>query len=488
MRYSCVDSLLVLHAYIQNLQFDQPMPAQIQVDRSVVKAKRYDKGYFEWELDLLSRELIQHAPMAGRYTLRNWAEFADTLNAIKHLENEISGRTGKLLQKYILVELGRIAYRQFHWQQKPKATTLSRYYKIFGQPELAAIVERETGLTPRELYLIGMSLTGHYLHSGVHVFPIDAREIGITPEKMRNFLRHFSAPLSTLKQLAAETQSHNEDFAFSRNPLAAFPLVHAGWNGRHCVIAPIPTLLFDRFTAGIYYEIVKNPQFSNTFGSAFQRYVGEVLAVSLGKDRFTVYPEVEYQIGKKRKDSADWIASDPSGSLFIECKTKRMRSDSKIALVDTSPLLRDLLKVSDFVVQIYKSIQDAKDGHYPHWTSSGTPIFPVIVLLDEWYLFDPNLEETLNARVVEKLKEWDIDADILSSSPYEIVSCADFELLMQVVAQSGIQSVMSAKHAAGKSKWNMGVFLANEFKAEIGKAKALFRDDIDEIHPSLVQQ
>jgi hypothetical protein len=163
-----------------------------------------------------------------------------------------------------------------------------------------------------------------------------------------------------------------------------------------------------------------------------------------------------------------------------------MRSDSKMALIDTSPLLRDLLKISDFVVQIYKSIRDAKDGRYPHWKSNGTPIFPIIVLLDEWYLFDPTLEETLDARVVEKLKEWNIDPDILSSSPYEIVSCADFELLMQVVAQVGIQKVMSAKHTAEKSKWNMGVFLANEFKAETGRAKALFRDDIDGIHPALV--
>ena len=487
-RYSCVDSLLVVHAYIQNLQFNRPMPDGIQVDPVVARAQGYEKHYFEWELDLLSRELIQHAPLSGRHTLRNWGEFANTLNALKDIEGAVSRRTGELLRRNILIEMGRNAYRQFHWQRKPDAATLARYYKIFGQAGLDAIIEREIGLTARELYIVGMALTGHFLNSGAHIFPIAAQEIGISPEKMKSFLRRFSAPLSTLKQLALETQAHNEDFAYSRNPLTVFPLVHAGLNGRHCVIAPIPTLLFDRFTAGVYYEIVKHPEFAHAFGNAFQRYVGEVLEVCLSNGSFAIYPECEYHLGKNRKNTVDWIVSDCSGNMFFECKTKRMRSDSKMALADTSPLLRDLLKISDFVVQIYKSIQDAKDGHYPNWAPNDKPVYPLVVLLDEFYLFDAGLAETLNARISEKLLERNINPSILISSPYTIVSCADLEILMQVIAERGVQRVMDAKKEGEKSKWNMGVFLSNEFKSELDRTGELFPTGIDEIHPVLAQQ
>jgi len=34
----------------------------------------------------------------------------------------------------------------------------------------------------------------------------------------------------------------------------------------------------------------------------------------------TVFPEHPYHVGKYRKDSVDWIVSDRTADLFIECK------------------------------------------------------------------------------------------------------------------------------------------------------------------------
>jgi len=106
--------------------------------------------------------------------------------------------------------------------------------------------------------------------------------------------------------------------------------------------------------------------------------------------------------------------------------------------------------------------------------------------LEEWFLFDRVLTSVLNGRVAEKLAALNINPDVLGASPYTIVSCADCELLMQVVGMTDIQRVMSKKHAEERSTWLVGVFLHSDFKEQLGQlGKGLFLEELDEIHPQL---
>ena len=142
-RYSLVESLFVVHSYMQYLQFNQPMPKLIEIDPAVAAKMGYERNCYEWELDLLSRQLLQHAPVAGIFSLTRWGEFANTLNLLKQLDNAISQRAGKLIDDNIFLEVGRIAYRQFPWQERPNSWRLARYYKIFGNSAVDAIVNAE---------------------------------------------------------------------------------------------------------------------------------------------------------------------------------------------------------------------------------------------------------------------------------------------------------------------------------------------------------
>src|ERR1700733_14766463 len=229
-RYSLIDSLYVIYAYVQYLQFRQPLPTDIEVDQRVVGGQRHDKPFHEWELDLLSRQLLQHARMAGKFSLRRWNEFANTVNSLKALEDAISERTGTLLRDNILLELGRLAYRQFPWQERPNARRLVRYYKIFNDPEVDKIIQSEMGLTATEIYLLGLAFTGHFLNHFAFPYPMTLNEIGVSEEKTKLFVRHFSVPLSKLVDLAKASELRDENFAFSQNPLKIFPMVHVGLN------------------------------------------------------------------------------------------------------------------------------------------------------------------------------------------------------------------------------------------------------------------
>ncbi len=330
-------------------------------------------------------------------------------------------------------------------------------------------------------------MTGHFLTKFAYSFPISFVDLGVSDEKFKRFLQHFATPLSELIKMASASEFRNEDFSYSQNPLRIYPLARTGIGGRHTLIAPIPSFLFHRFTSGVYYELVRNEAFGAAFGPSFQRYIGEALTAALPKDRFSILPEAEYHVGKNREDSVDWIASDGSGHLFVECKTKRMRLNSKIALVDIESLQADISKVADFAFQLYQTMDDANSGHYPHWRPDDKPVYPLIVLLEEWYLFDPRLEEEIEKQIMEKLAARGIDPQVVKKCPFSICSTGDFEVLVQVIAMTGIAAVFEKRRALDRTKWNMKGFLFSQFGdvvAKIGKG-GLFPDELRSLHPDM---
>ena len=488
-RYPLIESLFVVHAYMQHLQFGNPMPDAIEMDATVASKTGYDRNYYEWELDLLALELLRHAPMLARFSLTRWSEFANTLNMLEGIgQRYLVARRRSNERQHLCWSWGRIAYREFPWQEHPNHWRLTRYYKIFfSDPAVDSIISAEIGLTARELYLLGLAFTGHFLTKVIYPYPADLSVLGISDEKRRIFTRRFSRPLSELSRMAAESELRDENFNYSVNPLRIFPMAHVGFSGKHVVIAPIPTYLFHRFTAGLYYELTDNRGFGNALGDSFQRYIGDVLKAALPVDVFVILAEEEYHIGKNRKDTIDWIASDAAAHLFVECKTKRMRLSSRIALADTNSLASDVAKIADFVVQAYKTINDARSRQYPHWRPDARPVYPGIVLLEDWYLFDFRLEQALEKQIAEKLGVSGIDPSVMVTSPYSICSSSEFEILAQVIAVAGIAPVLQRKHTGERTKWNMKSFLLSEFGdavREIGK-RGLFDEALDPIHPAL---
>ena len=129
--------------------------------------------------------------------------------------------------------------------------------------------------------------------------------------------------------------------------------------GVETIVCPLPTLLFWRMTDGVYYEIYSHTNFGAYYGSAFEAYVGSVIAKSQHDHRFTVYPEEKYTIGKHEKRTVDWIIDDESATAFIECKTKRLRLAAKAELSSEEELDKELEIAAGFVAQVYRTIHDS---------------------------------------------------------------------------------------------------------------------------------
>jgi len=85
------------------------------------------------------------------------------------------------------------------------------------------------------------------------------------------------------------------------------------------------------------------------------------------RERTRLYPECEYRVGKESKRTVDWIVDQEGAALFVEAKTKRMRFEAKVEIVQEDILPIELDKLAAMIVQVYKSIRDYRDGRYPNY-------------------------------------------------------------------------------------------------------------------------
>jgi hypothetical protein len=481
------DSLRVIHAYMQHLQFDQPLPDDIQTLPFFRNAKtRLEKHVLEWELDTLSLELLVNAVYPDsplpRDTLRRWDCLAGVVNKLKTLED---GLVGLYPSGSGLREIHRIAHRQFPWQRRPNSSSIARYFKIFSQPDLHAIFERTIGLGARELYRFGLVLTGHFLTAFSMEYPPRIEIPDLSRTKLDVLLGRIAQPIDALRRLARERHVVDATYAYLFNPLREYPLARQLLNGREYLLAPIPTFLFHRFTEGVYYEINRETGFADAFGNSFQAYVGEVIKRATAGTALAVYPEAEYWVGKNRKDTADWVVTDDTAALFVECKTKRLRLQAKTDIDSPETLERELAILILSLVQIYKTLRDYQLGYYPNIPArQNQKIYPVVVTLEEWFAFGPEIIREIDLRLHESLAAEGLDPSVARAMPYSLVSTSDFERLVQVIATAGIDPVLAKKTIDPEPRqWTMEAFLRHAFLGELKSTSFLFPEVMEEIVP-----
>ncbi len=477
------DTLRVLWAYTQNLQFDKAIPSDIQVFEQSHQSRRISMP--EWELETLMREAIINCQenLASFRTLKMWNYFSNTINKLRDLENGIAAKY--VNKDTIFNEFFRLAHRQFHWQSPPNKRDIIRYFKIFNYPTISNIVENNVGLTTEQLYLMGFLVWGHFIDNFSLTFPIQILDVPeVSSQDLGKFINCFSEDFSNIKKICLENQEMNEKFVYALFPLRFYPLIKTNYLGKDSLICPSPSLFVWRLTGGLYYDICRKKNFDNEFGKSFQKYVGEVLKVG-GAGNIGVIPEEEFLDGKNRKDTVDWIAEDKESAIFIECKAKRITLMTKTELEVANGLEKDLDILAEAVMQLYKNIRYYGENKYPSYKLNSKKIFPLVVTLEDWHLFGKILE-ILNQRVEKGLKDLNLPLQLLIDYPYAICSVRDLEIMVQIMATTGIKDFMDKKLNSEKREWEFKPFMLEVYKDEITNVKLLFEDDFFSIFPERI--
>jgi len=489
-RANLESSLRAIHGHIIHQQFNKPLPTYIRNlpfgyndSRTFLDFIKFH--LFPWDLEIITKELIINAPIAGGpKSLEDWNYLARGINKLKDLDGEIA----KLYidKEHVLLELHRIAHRQFKWQINPNLDTVARYWKIYNCQKLQKIINQAIGLTLRDIFAISLGLQGFYMTKFALFYPPKIQIKGISNEILDQFLLHFSKDIDDLRELLIEEQGLNENFMYEFNSLRAFPLINMDYVGRKSLICPIPSLLYERLTTGIYYEIFNLPGFDEAFGECYQHYIGEVL--QQGAKSVRVFPEQEYGSRRDRKRTVDWTISKGNWSLFIECKTKRLTLGAKINLYSTTELNNEIGKMADFIIQLYKNILDYENNLFPQFRfNRQIKIYPLVVTLEEWYLFGDKLLALLDEQLTLRFKREKLPDRLLSQYPYSVCSTNELEHLIQVIDVVGIEAVFSEKAKAKDYKmWTMMNFLSDKFGKELQSARKLFTAEFDKIVESWI--
>jgi hypothetical protein len=484
------DSLSVIWAYCQYLQIDNfSFPKDIEVSSVFLRDNLPQRFAAEWEFELLAKEVILNSASVatkGR-TLRQWKTLAEVINTIKDLENDIYGAFGST--EAILVEMIRIAHRQFIWQgNRPNGASIIRYYKVFNRPGIDKICLQRIGLNVWQIYMCGVAAMGHFLERPALVIPITSQIEALPADMFEKFFAFMSRPLSDLRAQLKNEQQYNANFAYAYSSLRAYPLVELTDRGRIALLCPLITLLFWRFTGGLYYELIAVPEFANEFGEGFQSYVGEVIERTC-PDPMRRLRELEYSVGKAKKRSVDWIVADKSAALFLECKSKRLSWGAKASLNDLSALGADIDNMASAVIQIYRTLSDYQNNAYPHFPfEEQRRVFPAVVTLENWRMFGPVMMNMLAQAVASKINAAGLSPKILEDMPYAIFAIEELEIALQIMQANGIADFICGKLMSSEMReWEWRGYMSERYPKSF-PARDIFDKDYHAMFADVLQK
>ena len=135
------------------------------------------------------------------------------------------------------------------------------------------------------------------------------------------------------------------------------------------------------------------------------------------------------------------------------------------------------------IVQHYQNILRALDRK-TRWKPDGLPIYPLILTLEDFFIFSPSVVDILNKHVRRLLHERGVSEQVLTDMAFTIASAHEFEAASQVIAQVGVDALMSKKTSLEQRSWSLLQFMRDHFADEMERVnRALFEVDWNRLLP-----
>lgn len=441
---------------------------------------------YVWELHLLCREIVLHAS-GSEDTIATREGLCRMIDHIRRISTGISERTVKSSDD-ALRALHPLVHQQARWQFSRDEARLFRTYHIYNDEELAPIFKQATGLSVGELFFLAMAICGSAKRKVVTNASQDYSAFDVTQEARDTFFKMTGTTLANLRHQLERLRRDDEGWAFTWNAMESMPFISLDGDLTPALWCPLPDLLLRRVSEGLFYDLCKGEKelkvkFGNEYGRAFERYIGRVLREVFASPQFSIVGERPYTVGKDLKHGVDWIVSDATGNLFIECKTRRMMHGAK-EISEGEALEKALDELAVAVVQLYENIDDATQG-LSKWLPNGLPVYPIVVTYEDWYLLTPMVIDQLNERVRCRLEAAALPKTLVETMPFFIASIHQFEMAAQDMAYLGLARFCSAGATAAYRHFQLGLLADTEFPNEAKPHRRLLESSWNEIFPKM---
>ena len=399
---------------------------------------------------------------------------------LKHPEREWSkliNGTNELHEKinalWINEDVWGFLHKQYLNQLKAKPhhpfNHLYRHYFIFSHKKLSSHIERMLGISYHDFFLCAWWIHSvfdkkTYKKPKAYFFQEKNKDTSISSENINTTLETLSINLTNLKtQLKEQMRYDMCTFITHEYEHIKRPILESG-DYLYCLY---PDMLLNQLTSGVYYlsKIYDNSNnLNNSFGLCFEQYVGIVLG-KCKTNKLKITKELKFNRGQNK--TSDWIVEDNGSIVFIECKTKRLKIESKKYedIVES-----DIGSMVDAAFQVYKVFHHYSNNEIPGLNFQQNKYFiPMIITLEEWYAGIPDLNEEIKKRLKVKLKSSGIEPSLVEQYKFRITSISNFELDIQMMSKFGFKEYYDGIKSGkiDKDKFDFKTFFLEEIEHAI---------------------
>ena len=423
--------------YSRHLDSGQELPTELKSPDPFLREKLH-----LGQLADLAREAVMHCARVGGSPF-TFNVFASALDSMRDITDRLSADPLEDDPDSIFQFLDVILQQQYPLQVKMAIPQILRYRSIFGGEAISEMMHAKLGVTYDECCFFLFALMGSLIRTPRLVSTQSYEEFNISAEHTSSLFSWLSVPVEIL---ACEMKSQHildVNWGSRWNPLGSKPFVQHDPDNPDRMYCPVPALLWQKIGQGLAFDLYACPGFDHAFGAAFEEHVATFAQYHLSSEKFTVAREQAFTYNRNVLDGADLMVSDASGTIVVECKTKRMNLSAR-QFAPGEAKQGELVKLARAVVQLYKNIAHVQAGR-SLWTPKSDRFFPVVATLEDWLLFSPTTCTELDALVVEGLVREQMSPDLLDQSPYTIASCDELERLLLVVNETSVGSVLEEK-------------------------------------------
>lgn len=359
-------------------------------------------------------------------------------------------------------------------------TQIFRHYRIYDEKDLRIYTENRIGMTYKDFLICSFWLYSVFSkddgfcvsNSHISSIPKEYEKTSLKSSNISKVLSIISCPIKSLRPKIKGTILYDNESIFKINSpdYFKFPIIEY----QNLYFCPVPQYIIKQVTEGFYHIIgIPDSGLSHLIGKGFEGYVGEILRMNNKDSLFTIIQEIIYKKGtNKNCKSSDWIVVDNNTIIFIECKTKRLRNNSKNLLSVKDELQEDISIYADGVFQLYRSYSDYKNGLMPGLPFNDSKVFiPILLIQDEFFLNVPTIKDEIARLTYKKLKDKQIDLSTFEEFKFQVFSSQYFESEIQIMTKIGFLQYLSFIEQGKidnefRSKIATDFYYDNEFEKE----------------------
>lgn len=410
---------------------------------------------YPWELETLINEEMtipkkkwRKNGMVRSLNYKNLVAIKTCINLLRGLEDKEYKQFSRRRED-IRFEPGRIAARQFDWQRGFfNVQNVYRSIFVYGQGACAEYFEEEYGLPIEDFLHVGFALYAHLRTEPTTSVDQLADALGLPTNDVKKTLALICSSYPKMRSEALSQRRAAMPTANKPSILRKYPCIDFSGD-RSRIRAPLPELIIERVTTGVYYDIVQGQgAVRNDYGRQFERYCFQLLETSL--PGFQWRQEYSYRLQRQEFLSPDILCTlDDEIRLIFECKATRM---SQVAMFGRNPHLeRGYEDLSKAVFQLWRFFSHCRREPAKGIVSKDS--IGLVLTLDNWLVLSTPLQEKVieDARLMAADRDTEItDADM---KPIVFVNCSELERCLSYASEELFLRTVTQAHSPQYFGW-----------------------------------